>query len=46
MTGYREGGATPIQSPSQSGGYIVLHMDLLVGLDVGYVCKEYNVTVF
>ena len=32
-----KGGATPIQSPAQSGGYIVLHMDLLLGLYVGYV---------
>ena len=44
VTGYREGGATPIQSPSQSGSYIVLHMDLLMGLHVGYL-KDYTVTV-
>ena len=40
VTSYREGGATSFQS----GGYIVLHMDLLIGLYVGYV-KEYTVTV-
>ena len=44
VTGYREGGVTPIRSSSQSCGYIVLHMDLLIGLHVGYV-KEYTVTV-
>ena len=37
VTGYREGGATPIRSSFQSGDYIVLHIDLLVGLHVGYV---------
>ena len=41
VTGYREGGATSIWSPAQSGDYIVLH----VGLHVGYVNDHCPLTV-
>ena len=37
VTGYREGRATPIRIPAQSGDCIVLHVDLHIGLHTGYV---------